>query len=670
MSLELNEMTFPAALIEKNTLLQWNDPFRNLFHLPESPVLDITTFLTDEEKERFRYFIDPQRKESRSSIFRFQPHDETPFLALCTHIPLTSSPTRALLLFHPLHLPPADVPPFMVTDPLAFKKALDAIIEPVYLIDVHTRQFIYANQAFLDLLECEPADVRTSPLIDFVAPESKAFILERGRKRLNGEPLPSRYEFKAMTKKGKIFDLEIAVSEIIIGDRKTIIGVAHDITERKHMMAKIEEHEKQLTFQATHDALTGLWNQAYISEVIKHELNRFHRYGHPAALMFIDLDNFKEINEVFGHTMGNRFLREVSRFIAHQLRDADIMGRFGGDEFIVMMPETGAEEAQQVGRRVLQSLQKAVFHIDEQHFKASASIGIAITDPDIRDVDAFIQSANMAMYWAKEKGGNRLVVFDTEANQLHFGRPISEWRDLILEAVKEQKFVGYFQLIHDARDLHPVAAEIFIRMHVNHDELVPAAHFLPLAQRFGYSFTIDRWIIHYLPRWAKWLDSSFGTEFISFNTSPLSLTQSDFVDVLRHSISVDDIKSYGIHMELTGLHRLTSTALHQLRELKNYGLNLVLDDFGAGLIDPLLLKSLPINFIKIDGRLVQRLNSDARDRSFVQTFHNLARALKIRTIAEWVESKESLHEVQNLGLDYIQGYLLHRPQPLPPYLKS
>ncbi len=422
----------------------------------------------------------------------------------------------------------------------------------------------------------------------------------------------------------------------------------------------IYKYTKDLEFYATRDPLTNLYNQRLFWEMLGYEVNRAERHEYQFAVLVIDLDNFKVINDSYGHAFGDRFLQEFAGCIHSALRTGDVLARYGGDEFVVVLPETGPEQAYAVAERINNNGNELVLEApDLSRVKATVSIGIAIypthaTDPK----DLFLFADNM-MYKAKTNGKNRIGL-PTETDVVEVFRSIGEKSIVIANAIEEKRIIPYFQPILDVKHNTVEAYEVLSRIELEDERILGAHEFIEIAEKTGLIHRLDYIVME--KAFQKINDVGYhGKLFI--NLSPRALVLNEFIHEVKRLISDYRIQPAQIVFEITERDTVKNFALLErfVNDLKMDGFGLAIDDFGSGFSSFHYLKRFPIDYVKIEGDFIVNMVHDARDRAFVHSIADLARELGIKALGEYVENEEVLDSLRQAGIPYAQGFHIGHP---------
>lgn len=423
----------------------------------------------------------------------------------------------------------------------------------------------------------------------------------------------------------------------------------------------IYKYTRDLEYYATRDPLTNLYNQRMFWELLDYELDRCQRHGYQVALMLIDLDNFKAVNDGYGHAVGDTLLRQLSLSMQGVLSTGDILARYGGDEFVVILPETTQEETEQVSERLLQCLQSFTLETDNREtIRVTGSIGVGCF-PDHADnrKDLFMFVDNL-MYRAKSQGKNRISL-PHQNDVADIFNDLNQKMLLVNNAIEERNIIPVFQPIQPLEE-GMQAVEVLSRLRLPNQQLMSAGEFIEIAESMGKVHLLDYIVME--KAFAMVQESGYrGLLFI--NLSPRAVLVRDFLQTLHALTLKYNMVPERIVFEITERDTVKNIALLEnfVRSLKESGYLLAIDDFGSGFSSFHYLKYLPIDFVKIEGEFIANMANDPRDLAFVTSITELAKKLKLKTVAEFVETEEVLELVRQSGIDYAQGYHIGKPQP-------
>lgn len=457
---------------------------------------------------------------------------------------------------------------------------------------------------------------------------------------------------------------EIPVWQVIVahknrdGEVDYFSTIARDITERKRM-------EERLQFLANHDPLTGVMNRARFQQELELHLEGAQREGASGAVLYLDLDEFKDINDSFGHQVGDDILQRVVHLFRSHLRPSDVLARLGGDEFAILLPGVTADEAKQVGERLLALLEDELVYISDRTVRLQASVGVA-TYPDHADnVKDLLINADLSMYAAKKSGGGRvLVCTNGSGRELALSR--LKWEDKCRAALQDDGFVLHYQPIVHLATKRIIAYELLLRMKGNDGELIMPGAFLPTCERSDLIRALDRWV---LQRAFQLLAEGSIPDGVSIhiNLSRKTLADNELVSFIRDQVEGTRIDATRVVFELTETAAIKdiSRVACLMTELQQMGFRFALDDFGVGFSTFGALQRLPVHFLKIDGSFIQDLRKDSVNQHLVRAIIEVARGLGKQTVAEFVSDEETLKMLTEAGVDYGQGSYIGRPEPTP-----
>lgn len=463
-----------------------------------------------------------------------------------------------------------------------------------------------------------------------------------------------------ISRNGSEFGIEDSAAPIR-NDDGAVLGVVlvfHDVSEQRRMSG-------EMSYRATHDALTGLVNRAEFETRLTRCLRKSHEEQSEHTLLYIDLDQFKLVNDACGHAIGDQLLQQVSKLLAGTVRARDTLARLGGDEFGILLEACTADQARRVAQKICDSMDDFRFIHEARRFRIGASIGLVPVDMRWTTTAAIQQAADTACYAAKEAGRNRVHVwFDTDA-AMRARQGEMQWTSRIEHALDEDGFVLFAQRIQSLRgDTGRVHAEVLLRMKNPDGSLVPPGAFLPAAERFNLVSRVDRWVLEHAAAWMNNLPSLDVIESLSVNLSGQSVGDRSF-----HGWACGLLAEMGpavcsrLCLEITETAAVTNMAdaamfIHKVRAM---GVKVALDDFGAGASSFGYLKNLTVDYLKIDGQFVRDVVSDPLDEAAVRCFTDVAKVLGVKTVAEFVDQVDVLERLREIGVDFAQGFLIHRP---------
>jgi len=439
-------------------------------------------------------------------------------------------------------------------------------------------------------------------------------------------------------------------------------GAARDVTEERRMARKMDH-------QARHDSLTGLVNRHEFEQRLERMIGGCGDGDAEHALCYLDLDQFKVINDTCGHVAGDELLRQVGALLRRQVRRADTVARLGGDEFGVLMEHCRLSEAHRVANDLRDCIQNFRFSWDDKSFGFGVSIGLVPISRESAGVTTVMSAADTACYAAKDRGRNRIHVFLENDAELHRRHGEMQWVSRIHSALEEGSFELSFQPIVSASAAATGGAhyELLLRMRDGDDKLIPPGAFLPAAERYGVSSRLDRWVISTAVDLLAAHPAHMEELYLcSINVSGHSLTDEEFLEFLVKRFERGDVDPRKICFEVTETAAIAnlSAAARFIGALKGLGCKFALDDFGSGLSSFAYLKNLDVDFIKIDGQFVKDIASDPIDRAMVKSINEIGQVMGKKTIAEFVENERILAMIRGIGIDYAQGYGVGRPKPL------
>jgi diguanylate cyclase (GGDEF)-like protein/PAS domain S-box-containing protein len=526
-------------------------------------------------------------------------------------------------------------------------------------------QWITVNAALAQMLGYERNTLIGTRISHIVHPED----VDAGKRLLGalvrGKTDQVEVETRLVHGDGHVVWTLVTIAVVNGDDGRPAFGIAQvmDITERKRF-------EGQLQYLADHDALTGLFNRRRFEEELERVLAGAERYSRAGALLVVDLDGFKYVNDTLGHPVGDELIARLAATLRAELRESDVIARLGGDEFGVILPEASEAEAGAVAEKLLRAVARDGIVADQtRSARVTASIGLApFTGTDRLSAEELLVEADIAMYDAKEAGRNRAATSERDEDAAGAGRHVSRlsWLERIRTALVEDRFELHAQpIVALTQDAAP-AFELLIRMRSDSGELVPPATFLPIAERFDLIPAIDRWVVERAVGLVR-REHERGTPVtLSVNLSGKTMGDAEFAGWLEALLTATPVPPGRLIVEITETAAIVN--LERARALadalRRLGCLLALDDFGAGFASFAYLKHLCFDLLKIDGEFVRGLRDNPTDRLVVEAVVAIARGLGTRSLAEFVGDSDTLDAVRELGVDYAQGFHLGRPVPV------
>ncbi|HEV8077380.1 MAG TPA: EAL domain-containing protein, partial [Marinobacter sp.] len=466
-------------------------------------------------------------------------------------------------------------------------------------------------------------------------------------------------EVTSTRRNGEHFWEQLTVTPIkdVKADTTGFLILGEDISIRKR-------YERQLLRQANYDILTGLPNRMLALDRLKLALAQARRENTDVGVMFLDLDNFKHINDTLGHDAGDTLLIEAARRISSCLRGTSTVARLGGDEFLVILPSLqSAEASSQVAKRILETFSMA-YQLNSHEVYVTTSIGIAMFPLDADNSGELMQHADAAMYQAKRKGKSVYVHFAPEMSKISHERLQLESR--LRHALQQGEFELFYQPIVNTSNGDLLAAEALLRWNNPEIGQVMPDRFIPLAEETGLITAIGEWVIHQACQTAMTWKNQLGRDIgILVNVSSRQFRDPGFVTSVMNALSTTGLAPELLELEIAERLILDNSieTTQILRQLDEHGVRLSVDDFGTGYSALSFLKSYPFDTLKIDKAFVQEILKDPDDAALVRAIINMAHSLGLRLIAEGVEEQEQVHFLQKAGCDCAQGYLFSPPLP-------
>jgi diguanylate cyclase (GGDEF)-like protein len=427
---------------------------------------------------------------------------------------------------------------------------------------------------------------------------------------------------------------------------------------------------KQLSYQASHDALTGLINRFEFEDHLKRALESAHSEDATHAMLYIDLDQFKVVNDTCGHVAGDELLHQLSTLLQQKIRSHDTLARLGGDEFGVLLEYCTPEHTADVANTLLNTVREFRFVWEDKSFVIGASIGVMSIDKNSESIASVMSAADAACYSAKDAGRNRVHVFGKNDAKLVERYGQMQWARRVSEAIQKDRLTLFCQQIMPlTRKAGGSLAfiEILVRMKDEAGQLIPPGAFIPAAERYNLMTSVDRWVVKHTLEWLSENPCIAGLlGKCSINLSGQSISDPQFLAYLLDLLADSTVSSEKVCFEITETAAITnlSEATQFIALLKEVGCSFALDDFGSGLSSFAYLKNLPVDYLKIDGSFVKDIVDDPIDEAMVRSINEIGHVMGKETIAEFVENEQILDKLYEIGIDYAQGFGVYMPIPL------
>jgi diguanylate cyclase (GGDEF)-like protein/PAS domain S-box-containing protein len=524
---------------------------------------------------------------------------------------------------------------------------------PMWIFDPDTLRFLRVNEAAIQQYGYTEAQFLSMTIRD-LRPTGDDLDL-RWEISTAGSPEQFSGPWTHVCSDGNRIQVEIAAHTIPFQGKQARFVMAQDITER-------QELHQQLVHHAHHDMLTGLPNRVLLRDRMAQTLAAAKRHNSKAAVVCIDLDRFKQINDTYGHAVGDGCLRLIADRLKSRLRNMDTIARSGGEEFLILLGELrDASDAEKVGQDIVNALSRP-FMVDGYQLELSASIGIALYPDHGNESAELWKSADAAMYRAKRSGGNQYLLVSTEiSNAASEASEIEAW---LRRALKENAFEIYYQpQFTEHGEL--TGLEALLRLHHPRLGMLPPDRFIPVAEESGLIVPVGTWVLREVCRQnAAWQSRGLSTVRIAVNVSPLQFMRADFSSQVQDLLTEFSLDPRYLELEMTEttVMRNLEDAARQMRTLADLGVLLSVDDFGTGYSSLRHLHQLPISRLKIDRSFIERMCDPGGTWSIVQGVISLAHSLQMQVVAEGVETEQQQMALRSLSCDVYQGYLYARPQ--------
>ena len=552
---------------------------------------------------------------------------------------------------------------------LKAEKTLNSITDSVLSIN-GTLGITHLNPAAMALL-CvtreQAIDNSVTDLITLSIPEDPETSFDVKQALLDIAP-NGKHEYDALfvNQDGITQTLKMTLSRLQ-GSNGYVAGyimVLRDVSKERRLTQELE-------YQATHDTLTNCTNRYYFEKELTLLLEADRRQGTEHALCYMDLDQFKIVNDTCGHSAGDKLLKELTDNLNQIIRSTDIMSRLGGDEFGLIIKDVNAQQALKIAQRFHQFFQNYTFHFDNKAFPVRASIGLVQISRDFSDISEILSAADIACYSSKDSGRNALHVYSEKDEKMAARYKEMNWLPKLQDALVNNYFCLYAQAIAslspEQPGYHIDHYEFLIRLIEPDGTEVGPNQFIQAAERYDLMRELDRWVIVTALRTVAGLRNTINEDTVfSINLSGQSAADPTLLSFLTAQFEEHGVNPANIWFELTETAAIShfSVAVELIEGIRCLGAKVALDDFGSGLSSFGYLKNLPVNVVKIDGQFVKNIDNDPVDQEMVRAIHRIGRSMGIETVAEFVESDDAIQVLRDIGVDYAQGYFIAKPMPV------
>ncbi|MBI2384042.1 MAG: EAL domain-containing protein [Gammaproteobacteria bacterium] len=553
--------------------------------------------------------------------------------------------------------------PILATDDISlspFRQLFENSPEAIVMLDREDR-IVDANRAFQALFGYALDELKGRFINDAIVPQERVDEATQMTLAVLGNAAVQR-ETLRRRKDGTLVEVAVLGYPITLdGEQVGVFAIYRDVTESKRIAS-------QIAYQATHDALTGLINRQEFERVVQAAI-RSGSAGRPHCLLYLDVDQFKVVNESLGHDAGDHLLVELSEVVRAQLRGDDTMGRIGGDKFGVLLRNCAAEDASVIARRIVAAVRERRFRWLDHTMSLGVSVGLVGVDGWTHSLSELLGAADNACQAAKEDGRGRVQLFRPDDKDLLRRRGLLSWASRITDALDTGKVMLYFQRIVPVSqgDGGGARYEVLLRVHEADRHIALPGLFISAAERYGLMPAVDRHVVaSVVRRLHDWHGAGIALpELVSINVSGASVSDEDFGAYVREQIARTRVPPRALCFEITETSAIANLgrALAFIRDMRAQGCSVALDDFGAGMSSFHYLKSLSVDYLKIDGGFIRDIVRNPVDCAMAEAINKVGQVKGIKTVAEFVEDEATLAKLRDLGVDYAQGFFIHQPEP-------
>jgi diguanylate cyclase (GGDEF)-like protein/PAS domain S-box-containing protein len=537
-----------------------------------------------------------------------------------------------------------------------FERAFDQAPIGMALVGLNGR-WLRVNRALCDITGYSESELLQRCFKDITHPDDVEKDLKVLAKQWSDERETYETEKRYIHADGRVIWVGLSTSVVRDEDGEPLYMVSQtqEITGRK-------QFEERLTYLADHDSLTGLYNRRRFESELERQVLLCRRYGEHAALLVLDLDHFKYVNDSLGHSVGDRVIEHIARLVSERLRKSDVVARLGGDEFAVILPHTAAEHALHAAAELVAHIEARPFAHAGHNYVLSGSVGVVMLDPETASSEDALVNADLTMYDAKLHGRNRVAVYSPETREDILDG--LSWSQRLKDALSNDGFALLAQPIVDLQTGEAVMHELLIRLRSEDGQLIAPGRFLHAAARFGFISAIDHWVIAQ----AAQLAGAAPGRCLTVNLAAKTIAEPGLVAYVTEQLACSGADPADLVFELSESDIIANLdqARSACERLRALGARIALDDFGSGFSGFSYLKALEVDVLKIDGQFVKELASNRVDRLVVEAILHVANGMGLPTVAEYVTDDAVAEQLRKLGATYGQGFCLGKPAPLEP----
>jgi diguanylate cyclase (GGDEF)-like protein/PAS domain S-box-containing protein len=540
---------------------------------------------------------------------------------------------------------------------------LECSSNEIYIINKETFKYLYVNKGACEALGYTKEELLTQDVFAINPNLTMEKVLQlQALYDATGKGIINKTIHKR--EDGSTYHVQSYIHPIVYNNQDAYVLFDVDITQIHEAQQTIQEQNLKLHYQTNYDKLTNLPNRTRFKDILAQTIETAQLRNEQFAVLFIDLDQFKKINDSFGHNLGDEILVELSKKINDSIRIENTLARLGGDEFAIIIKDIkNMQVPSKVARKILNII-KENLEIQGNKFYISASIGISLFPQDADNAEDIVKFADAAMYKAKDEGRDNFQFYSSDMTTLAFERVLLQSNLRI--AIQEEQFIVHYQPQYDTNTNTIVGMEALVRWQHPELGLIPPNNFIPLAEESGLIIEIDRIVMKKaMKQFQEWYALGLQPGILSLNLAMKQLASHSFINELITVMQEHQFNPYWLELELTESQVMNNpdSAIKKLKEINELGIDIAIDDFGTGYSSLAYLKKLPLDKLKIDQSFIRDLDVDEDDKAIAKAIIGLGESLNLKIIAEGVETKEQLEFLQQNRCHYIQGYFYSRPIP-------